>query len=475
MSVEWEDGRRTARCGMHARFANFACVGGLLFLCAAADALEDDAPLFQVSLRPGPGPLVVTAVPSKDRPIPAGARLFVVSAGEACWADPVDSAGPSAPTFALRRAIPLATAKAAVGWLVPPHLVARLRPLWPAGLDFEAEVDSVGPGGRSVWLAAGAHQGVRAGDTWWLRVSGQPAARLEVRHVGPSAAFCSVTPLAREVPLRPGSRAALWPRPADERDGSARTAVAYIERRTGDALVWVAAPPEAGVPPEPHLDFLHEGRYIGHGVVERRDERFWYARFIPLSDATAEQLPTPAPAGSGPRAQRDTPSSPAVGDDVLVRTRREIDERRFVARVFDRSPAGPLIDAGEYDGLRTGDTGLVYRGTEKLGEATLGRVQRTYSVLGPAALRVGAGDTVMFGPAPPPGAQVGAISQVHSFGEVTVRLDIPRPPLMRPLAVRGDEGPVGALLLVQAGAGRAAGFVIWPPSAGIRVGMEVFE
>lgn len=338
------------------------------------------------------------------------------------------------------------------GWLVRRDLVAELLTEWPDEGALEAELDTAGPGARSAWVRAGSDWGIRVGESWWRRVGGQPVARYDVRWVGPGVCFCAMTPLASAVPLRQGQRVALWPTPGERRDGRATTAVAFIESRGHEPLVWVAAPLGAACPTETHLDFFHEDRYVGYGVVERRDDRFWYANLVARrrGDEFASFAP---PVGEL-----------SVGDRVVVRTQADIDAGRLVMRVFELTPAGALLNAGENDGLRAGQRLTLYRAGSAAGTADVRRTQRSYAeivaVAGdggpPLELRV---DDELRLTAPPAGWRcVGALDEVRGGDLFTARLSA-EVALRQVLAVRDGERTIGVACVVTVDGLLAGGFV----------------
>lgn len=328
-------------------------------------------------------------------------------------------------------------------WLVGPDLVADLIPHWPDHAALQADIDSLGPGGQSAWVRAGTNQGVAVGDSWWLRIAGQPAARLDAVFVAAEVSFCTAIPLASTPALRPGARVALWPAPAERRAGRGSSAVAYLEERDNGTLVWVAAPPNVKCPPEPRLDFYREGRFLGQGLVERHDGLFWYARFTP---AGADAL--------------------RIGDEAVIRTQTDIDERRFVARIFELTSTGALLNAGEADGLAVGDTLVLIRDGGAAGKVTVRDVQRGYAVVGPpegddeAALALHVGDELRFrAPAASP-RTVGVVERVIGDMLFIARVTSPAVPVGTPLAVRAAGRTVGVAVLVTAEGSRGGGFAL---------------
>lgn len=419
---------------------------------------------------------LVRLAPSEDSVIAPGSTVLVAAGNEPlAWAEWAEAES-GVPAFRLTTPAAASTEGPWQAWLIPPDLVARLIARWPDNAPLRAEVDSVGPGGQSAWINAGTNQGVNVGDSWWLRVAGQPAARCDVRFAADDVCFCAVVALANAPTVRPGARVALWPGPAERRTGRATSAVAFVEERAQDVLVWIAAPPNVNCPSEPHVDLYRAGRYLGHGLVERRDDRFWYVRLI-------------RPGGSG-GSSRATSSAPVeskalpvrVGDNAVIRTHADINGRRFLAHIFELSPAGALLNAGEADGLAVGDVMTVSRRTQAAGRAVVRQVQRSYAVVEPvsepAAERVtesadvplggpetpplilSVGDALRFGDPPEAPRLVGTIRSTVRNGLFAAQLTRMATPVGVPLAVRLGDRTIGAAVLVTADAGRGVGFAL---------------
>lgn len=419
------------------------------------------------------------------------------------------------------------------GWLVPADLVATLAVDWPGDAPRTATIDSLGPGIATAWLDVGEgfDDAGEAGDmnagsapqratgpstsdatgaalasattaatpaTYWIRSAGQPACRFDVVFSRRGLAFARVVPLAASLRLGAGQTAAAWPAPGSQRAGRLESAVGYISREAGRPLAWVAAPPTADVPPDPHIDLLRDGRWLGYGSVQRADDRFWYVA-----------------------VQSSPGGEPRVGDTAKVRTLTEIAQRRFVAHVFDLAPAGALIDAGEADGLAVGQDAVVYRDGSVLTRVEVVQVQRGYAIVQPvgraapttrdAALSsaaaetpakststaapptspstaapptstetapagsllalvspptgpslapaVAAGDEVWFAPPPAAPAIIGVVDAAVDDALVLVELE-GDPPLGEPLLIRDRHRTVAAVILVAADASRASGYVV---------------
>jgi hypothetical protein len=330
-------------------------------------------------------------------------------------------------------------------WCIRGDAVGVLLDRWPTDGALLARLDSIGPAAASAWVRAGRAQGVRPGDSWRLDSDGQPVARLDVRFVESDLCFCHVVPLVSDLRLSTGSRVALWPSPGRRSRGQGRSAVAFVELQGGDVVAWVAIPRNVACPPEPRIEFYRADRLIASGVAERRDDRFWYVR---------------APRMAGQDAV-------AVGDAAVIRTRADVAARRFAARVFEVTPEGYLINAGEVDGLAAGDTGTASRDGEALGQVVVRRVQRSYAVLRltdaspDAGLMVG--DQVRFAPEPEPARQVGTIERVTAERLFVARLTASGPaPLLTPLAVRTGRETTAVALLVATDGAQALGFAFAP-------------
>ncbi|MEW6199372.1 MAG: hypothetical protein AB1601_12015 [Planctomycetota bacterium] len=438
-------------------------LGWLAILIGGVAAAGENLCAVEVQCRPADGDArrLVATLPAGVT-VTTGARLLVADGVQPVgWAELLRVAGDEA-TFELRSsANPPPSETTRRVWLIAPDIVSSLHQDWPAEADLYAELDSLGPGGRSAWLGAGTNAGIRVGDRWWLRVAGQPAARCEVRLVAADLCYCTVEPLVSTPVLRAGTRLALWPAPAERRRGEGRSAVAFVEQRGHDAVVWVAAPPGTDATAEPHLDFFRDGRFIGYGRVERGDARFWYARFAPAPTAGGSMT-------SAPEAGPTTPLAPAVqvGDTVRVRTKSDLEQGRLVARVFEITPAGAAINAGDIDGVTVGQRFTVYRDGRPHGPATVHRVQRSYAVATPADMLIDpplvlqVGDELRQRPPPAAARAVAIVIRVDGESLLTARLLDAEVPLRRPLAVREGSRTVGVAVLVHGEGGSAVGFAL---------------
>jgi len=475
--------------------AGFLACGLSVFLLTRDAPADAGSPIIELCIRhiDRDGRRVAVSPPNAVE-IPLGLRLLVCDGVRpVAWADPVEVDGEQG-VFQLGQAVPKAVFKKSLrAWLVTADLVGAIRSRWPMGASLSVPIDSITLGGTRAWVAAGERHGVRVGDRWWLRIGGQPAARFDVRFVAPGVCFCSIVPLVADPPIEPGNAVGLWPSPADQRAGRLTSAVCCIEDRSGTSLVWVAAPEGVEVPKPAHLDFYHDGGYIGHGRVERMDDRFWYARFHAASGAersTAVASPASQPASE---AATSCPTSApvsesgltelVVGDEVRVRTQEDIRRGRFAARVFELAAEGALISAGEVDGVEAGDRLTMYRGGQDIGRAVVRRVQRSYSVLaavaadsGPwLALRVN--DEARLGPPPPGLTRIGMIQEVVAGTLFTAKVAGRNPPLYTPLAVRSLGRTVAVGILVARDASIAGGFIlpcsmIEPVVAGMELAQE---
>lgn len=241
------------------------------------------------------------------------------------------------------------------------------------------DIESLGPGLSTAWLRAGRRDGISAGESYLCRAAGgQPVARLDVRLVDVEFSFCAVTPLVADLALAPGQRAQRWSGAGGGRAETVVSAVVYVrDAQAGrestwmaaaagktevEQIIWIAAPPASADLPEPRFDVHRAGEYVAHALVERRDERFWYARTMPAASA-------------GPVR---------VGDDVRVRLPWDCRRGRLTARVFETAPQ-VLINAGELDGLTPGETATIRRDGRVVAGAVVADVQPTYAVLLPAA------------------------------------------------------------------------------------------
>ncbi|MBU0618390.1 MAG: hypothetical protein KKI02_11790, partial [Planctomycetes bacterium] len=346
-------------------------------------------------------------------------------------------------------------------WVIGPDLPAHLRYAWPVAAELYARVDTVGLGARSVWIDAGTNLAIEVGDCWWRRAAGQPVARYDVRWVGSDLCYCRAVPLAAGSRPQQGERVLLWPAPGQRRVGRAAGAVSFVEPGEDGQVLWVAVPPKVAAPPEPRVDFQRDGDYVCSGVVERRDARFWYVLTLPGTHAAEVR----------------------VGDDAVIRTTADIRGRRISARVFELTPVGGLINAGEIDGLSVSDLGTVWRADCQVGRVELAKVQRGYSVvrlLGDSAHvattqavqsddeRASAApdglrrlDEVRFGSPPPLPVTLGVIERVVDGTLFSARIEGTRvAPLRVPLELQRAGRTIGVAVLLEATDDRALGFAV---------------
>lgn len=429
-----------------------------------------------------------------------GSRVALFAGGEPLgWGELSSTDGESA-TFRLPAELANADISPTTAWIVGPDAVVSAMDAWPTSASLLGTLDAVAPGQVGAWVRGGRNLGVQTGDAWLYSVAGQPVARLDVRSVEASASYCAVTPLAADVPLRPGQVVELWPAPGQRRTGRASSAVAYVEGDRETPTVWIAAPPRIVCPDPPHVDFYRAGEYVGHGIAESRDGRFWYVRAAvaaEVSETPALQMaPTTAPAlqaqtqgvtsqpataralddetgapatqpASQPSSQPARAPSPPeirVGDTAVIRTQDDVARQRFVARVFELSGGRALITAGERDGMTAGMTARVYRNGALVTTGEVVRVQSSYSEVRPApgagdaALRPG--DWVVFGELPPVTIPIGSIETVAGGTLFTTRLLDVAVPLKTPLAVETEAGTVGVVVLLQREGSLATGLAL---------------
>ena len=447
---------------MVASFGTAATLGlwwGLLAGAPCVPAAPPPQPVAEVTIRlldPARGRIEVDS--SASRPVARGSRLLVAEGNRPLAL--LEWSGDAAGRAVFRGRAPVAfpsSLRHLRAWCIRPDALGTLLDRWPNDAALLARLDRVGPAARSVWVRAGSAHGVRSGDSWWLRRNRQPLARLDVRLVERDVCFCRVVPLVSELRLNGDDRVALWPAPGRRVRGQAGTAVAFVETQGKDQVVWAAAPRNVACPPEPRLDFHRGGRLVASGVAERRDARFWYVRIPRSADGELVQ----------------------VGDAAVIRTRADLAQRRFVARVFEATAEGYLINAGELDDLSAGDTGSATRDGQALGRVVVRRVQRSYAVVRPADqtpdIELQVGDEVRFAPPPEPGRKVGTIEHVTAETLFAAHVaSSPPPPLLTPLAVRAGGQTVGVAVLVTVDGGQGLGFVFEQSLTGpLTIGAEL--
>ncbi|MFO0839310.1 MAG: hypothetical protein U1D55_12400 [Phycisphaerae bacterium] len=344
-------------------------------------------------------------------------------------------------------------------WLVPGEYSSGWAGVWPASVGAFATVDAIGLGQRSVWLGIGSDAGVALGDVWLMRLAGQPVARAEARFVDREMTNCRITPLAAKVQFTPGQRFQQWSPRGGRKDGPITSAVAFVTRRAGDPEAWIAAPPLTPQEGETPVEFRRRGAYVGQGVVERREERFWHVRL--LAGACIGEV--------------------RVGDNAVVRAAGDLLAGRAAARVFEISEGGALINCGEFDGVTFGQPGVAWRDGERLTEVLVGRVQRGFCVVRPrdpeSGVALRALDEVLFAPRPPPPRVVGMIEQVTD--DICLAVSLPRggeTDRDRLYAVVDGTRTIGAAALVYIDGTRGLG-VLLPASTDERAtaGMMLVE
>ena len=345
-------------------------------------------------------------------------------------------------------------------WVISPQILAQLRAKWPPAVDQSARIDDLAIGGASVWIDAGQDYGISVHDCWWRRVGGQPVARYDVRYVGQSLSLCRIVPLVSDNHTTVGQHVVLWPSPGMRRIGRAVSAVSFVENYEGRRIVWVPKPPRIETPAEPRVDFHRDGDYVGYGIAEKSDDRFYYVR---LHDGVSTKPVT-------------------VGDDAIFRTIADIRNKRITARVFEQTEEGALINAGEIDGLASGDVGTVYRDRIPIGRVQLQRVQRAYSTIrllaqqsltvspestnGPVVAPLETNnvlkklDTIRFRDPPPKPLELGKIEKVVDGTLFVARVDpSQKPSLPCPIPVHRADRAYGLAILLRIEGEQALGFV----------------
>ncbi len=426
--------------------ASLACA---VTICVASAAGGDSVPPFSpisldearrllASIAAGPSPA--------SAPVAGDDRIALALDGEplACIQS---SDALAAKAFA--EALPQPAAGELKAWRIRFDAAAWLRRVWPIGAPLRTRVGPAGPGQQGAWVECGAQAGVQLGDAWWVRVQGQPIARLVARAVGPRETWCSVIPLSNAAWPLEGRTTEAWPSPGAERLERAASAVCLVESDAARSVAWIAAPPRCSVPTPTRVDFYRRGEFITSGEVERRDARFWYVR---VRD----------PAGG----------LPAVGDDAVIRTVADVRQRRFTAHVMESGEQRFTVDAGESESIRPGDTCWVAGERERA--FIVARVQSGYCEV-----------IVQDGAPPPPGApirfgedrdlpKVGRVRGVVSGCWFAAELETPTSAPAEAVLVGGDAGDQMAALVVWRSERELLAFV--PPECRTRdvaIGDEV--
>lgn len=377
---------------------------------------------------------------------PEGARILLAIAGEPVGLLDADPLGGSGAYHQPARTEPLPAGPASA-WLLTPDALAGWRAQWPIDAELFGVIESVAPGNHGAWIRRGGNAGIVPGDSWLLRVGGQPVARFDVRFVAPELCYGRAIPLVSDPPLKPGDRVALWPRPADRARGAAESGVVFVESVGAVRRLWVPWPQNTPLPEEPHVDVFRGDRYVGHAIVDQRDDRFLYARVV--------------------SAARD--GEFRIGDRAVIRTLADIASRRLSARVFEVGPEGALVTASEQDGVVAGDPCAIYRSGVLIFSTSVKKVQREYALLNPPATAdlpdFAVDDEVRFGPPPREPVAVAEIEAVVAGELIRVRvLSGCRVPLNTPLRVRMQGAVRGVAVLCEVRGESAIGMLL---SAGL--------
>jgi translation initiation factor IF-1 len=416
----------------------------LLLLAPGLAVVPASPPVEEISRFTCSGRLLLVSVEATERTVSGGDRLLVADTLQpAAWCEYVERRGDQLVFRTLSGALPGSSPTRWRAWLIRSSLVRMLLDRWPTEAELCARIESVGPGAHTAWLSGGRTLDLYPGQTWLRRLNGQPIARLEVRLVQDDFAFCNVIRLVADLRLSAGDTVTLWPSPGDQRRGGLRTAVVFVGPAGGAQEVWVAAPPGTSDPGDARLDVYRGRQYVGHAIVERWDERFWYARSLPAAGAGAIR----------------------VGDDACVRMPADKVAGPLVARVFEAGPE-VLINAGELDGLSAGHKGVVHRGSQRLGVAEVQRTQPNYAVIrlagGSPPFELQRLDEVRFGPEPPERRMAGRIVELCAATLFKAELaDGGEVPALAPLSICTEQGAtVGVALLVARDSSRACGFAV---------------
>ncbi len=416
----------------------------LLLLAHGLAAVPASPPVEEISRFTSSGRLLLVPVDAMERAVSAGDRLLVANGLQpAAWCEFVERHDHQLIFRPLSGTLPASPPARWRAWLIRASLVESLLDRWPTEAELCARIESVGPGAHTAWLSGSRAHDLYPGQTWLRRLYGQPIARLEVRLVQDDLAFCNVVRLVADLRLSAGDTVTLWPSPGDRGTGRLRTAVAFVEPAGGAQEVWVAAPPGTADASEARLDVYRGRQYVGHAIVERWDERFWYARSLSAAGAGVIR----------------------VGDEARVRMPADKLAGRLEARVFEVVPE-VLINAGELDGLSAGQKGVVHRGSRRLGVVEIQRTQPNYAVIrlagGSSPFELQRLDEVRFGPEPPEHRMAGRIVEIIAATLFTAELaDGREVPPLAPLSVCTEHGStVGVALLVARDSSRACGFVV---------------
>ncbi|MCG3126802.1 MAG: hypothetical protein CHACPFDD_01657 [Phycisphaerae bacterium] len=395
------------------------------------------------------GLLTVAAPPTPSSAVPPA--LAVVADGRpVSWARPVVV---GAAEWQYQLAAPVlgeADVRELSGWFVDSAGLDAQVDAWPAGAAPHARLESLTPGARGVWLEITPGWNVRRGDSWFVRRGRRPVARLDVTHVADDRAFCRVVPLAAAPDLAAGQRAAAWPSPSDRRHGIARSSVVGVRRIEDVQVAQIPAPCGVECPAEARVEVYRDGTFVADGVVESADARFWQVRISESAEHNAVQ----------------------ADDEVLARSRRQVEQRAFSARVLEVRPRSFLINAGEIDDVRPGEVVWLLRPGETPRDVRIARVQRDYAeaqFAQAADIVPRPGDEVRFAPtrgSPRTVARIESIAQETLLGVEWTAPDVT--PDDAALAIV-DRGVVVGVARVAASRGDRAIAVAVEPSLACRL------
>lgn len=327
-------------------------------------------------------------------------------------------------------------------WFVDPAALDAQVEAWPVGAAPHARIESLAPGCQSVWLEISPRWNVRRGDSWSVRRGRRAQARLDVTHVADDRAFCRVVPFGPAPDLAVGQRAAAWPSPSDQRHGIARSSVIAVQRVADVQIARIPAPHGVECPAEARVEVYREGVFVADGVVESGDGRFWQVRISESAERNPVQL----------------------DDDVLARSRQQVEQRAFSARVLEVRPRSFLINAGEIDDVRPGEVVWLLRPGDTPRDVRIARVQRDYAeaqFAQAADVAPCPGDEVRFAPtrsAPRSVARVESVVQSTLLAVEWTASDVV--PDAAPLAIVDRGGVVGVAHVLWSQGSRAVAVAV---------------
>lgn len=239
--------------------------------------------------------------------------------------------------------------------VIGPAIGLEFREDLPPGTTIHAQVESLGPGAVNGWVSAGQADGLRPEDIMLIDRQDLPIASARVAAVDAHRAAVELTPLVANAQLRPGDHARLWPTPAEAAADTIGSVVLGLAAETDEPLVTVAGGTMVGIRQGDSFEFRRNGQYVGVGQVVRVDDRLSQVR----------------PAQALCR-------KPVLLRDQAIRRPRAFAGTAMPARVFRIEQDYCLINVGEREDVRRGQTLVVVRDQTPIAKLRVHTVKEDY-------------------------------------------------------------------------------------------------